>query len=116
LQSVKLELERVLRADQHIRELFMAMVDHELSVEEPYSIEIRAAMSIEDYTDQDKRQQAQQVVDRFGALLDECVGIEVLDSALVSEADLTLADINKLKRWDYDLISLREEANGPDRG
>ena len=44
----------------------------------------------------------------MAARLDDCDGIEVLESSLKSEVDVTLDDLRVLKRWDsVDDLSLR---------
>lgn len=52
------------------------------------------------------RQEAQSVIDLLESEL-ECPGIEVKETLLVSEADVSIDDLRFLKRWDYDHLSFR---------
>ena len=47
--------------------------------------------------------------DELGAHLAECDGIEVLDSTLRSEEDISLKDLRELVRWDFDFLSAAED-------
>jgi hypothetical protein len=40
--------------------------------------------------------------------LDGIDGVEIIDYALVSEAEFSLADLRATQRWDYDYLSYRE--------
>jgi hypothetical protein len=106
-------IERELQAHgQFISGLFLIVEDEEHSVNQPYLIVVRACMPVAHYGDQAGREQAQQAVDRIAAHLQECDGVEVQDSALVSEAEISLDDLRLLKRWDYYEPISRAEPEG----
>lgn len=58
----------------------------------------------------ERRIEAQRVFDGLVAALDACEGVEVVNDALVSEAEVSLDEIRVMKRWSiFDSLSLRDE-------
>lgn len=85
--------------------LYLAVSEEDLPSEEMYELVIRATMSVEDYADPVLRTQAQECVDGLAGLLGGCDNIDVRDSALVAEDQLTLDDLSRVKRWDWDWMT-----------
>lgn len=83
----------------------------ELAAGEPYRVGVRVTMSIADYANAAKRDQASTVVNALEIGLTGCAGIEVESADLVSEADFPLSDLYHLMRFDaYDYLSNTDEA------
>jgi hypothetical protein len=51
---------------------------------------------------------AQRGLQELEAFLSKCDGIELLESYLQSEKEVTLDDLRSLKRWDFDWLSIPE--------
>ncbi len=93
---------------QDITAIYILVGDDELS-DRPYRIIIKATMKCEKYENATLREDAQGAVDKVGVEIDNCEGIEVLDSSLVSEAEISIDDLRLLKRWDYDSLSFSKD-------
>lgn len=93
------------KTGQEITAIYISVSDEELESDQVYEIDIRATMQCEAYENIDLRRRAQEIIDLIGSKLNECEGIEVLDSSIVSEAEVSIDDLRILKRWDYDYIS-----------
>lgn len=81
----------------------------ELAPEEPYSIVLRLVVAPDVCEDDDKEKRVIGVVSEIRKLLSQCSGISVEDADLVSEAELTVYEVNHLVRWDFDYLSPGEE-------
>ncbi|MDD3179479.1 MAG: hypothetical protein PHQ04_03925 [Opitutaceae bacterium] len=82
----------------------------ELAPGEPYRIGVRVAMTVEDYGDAAKRDQANTVVNALELGFTDCEDIEVERADFVSEADFSLSDLRNLARFDaYDYLSNLDE-------
>lgn len=65
-----------------------------------YRVVIRMVMPVAEYDDPDRRTTALEALSYMHQQMDECNGISVLDSQLQSEAEITLDDVLRLRRWD----------------
>ena len=88
----------------------------ELGAGEAYEVSLVATMDTERFVDSPRRQRAQLAVDTVAAKLQACEGVEVIDAALVSEAEISLADERLLRRFDFDYLSADNEEAEPSRG
>jgi hypothetical protein len=108
-KPVRDKIRRLLgRTGHFVDGVFLTVEDRELPEEETYSIVVRGVISIESADDPTRRAQAQECVDGLAALLAECAGIDVLDSALVQEDEFTLHDVSYAKYWDWDWLSIED--------
>ncbi len=66
-------------------------------------------MRVDDYMLPQRREKAQELLDKVEAPLGDCDGIEVLESRLKSEEEISLDDCrrSKLKRRDFDDLTIR---------
>jgi hypothetical protein len=80
--------------------------DGELPAGEPYRIEVRASMRVQDYADPPARLRAQKAIDAVAGALRACPDIQLEDANVYSEEEITIDDLRFLKRWDWDWISL----------
>jgi len=87
--------------------IFIIVSDDELPEDEPYRILVYGSMLVDDYANREKQFNAQKALNAVEAALGSCKGIEVNKSILVSEADLSFDDRRKLKRWDFDDLTIR---------
>lgn len=86
--------------------LYLLLIDDELPDEEDYGAILVATMIEEHYSDPGKKQSAEELLIRVEAIFGECSGLD-LTTELRSEAELSVHDLRKLKRWDFDDLSLR---------
>jgi len=88
-----------------IEDLYVSVVDDELPEAQPYDIVLRAVLRVEDFGTPERRAQADHCLQELVGMLDDLAGISVLDAAVVSEAEFTLDDLRRTKRWDFDWLS-----------
>jgi hypothetical protein len=98
------------RAGNLLTGVFVFVEDHELPDHTPYRILLHGSMRVEDFDVPEKRKQAQELLDKIEAALGDCDGVEVLESNLRSEDEITLDDRRRLKRWDFDDLTVRGRA------
>ncbi len=79
---------------------------------ETYQVSLYATMEVETWSDHRIRGEMSSLLGDIATALNRCDGIEVDDFQLLSEADLSLADIRLLRRWDYDYLSYRDTPGG----
>jgi hypothetical protein len=84
----------------------------ELPPEKSYRLVLRVVVPVEVCEDDAKEQRALSVVSEMRKLLAQCPGIEVEDAVLETEAEITLADVMKMIRWDFDYLSPDDEQPG----
>lgn len=77
-----------------------------------YEVQMVALMTVEKYENTDARALAQSGFDYILAEIDKCDGVAVVNEVLVSEQDLTVADMRVLSRWDWDDLTLRDCEQG----
>lgn len=98
------------KRDGHLMSaIYLLVDDSELPEEKDYEIVVIATMLEEDFDVAERRTRCQQLLNQVVQHLDGCGGISVTDAELRSEADVSLADLRELSRWDFDTLSLREE-------
>lgn len=78
----------------------------ELEEGQQYTLACYLLMTSETYNDPEKLSDGRAVAAKLESLINDC-GIEVLECSPVSEAKLTLAELNELVRWDYDHLTHR---------
>jgi hypothetical protein len=109
-QGVKAEIRRQLRRyGRYLDAIYLDLDDAELEPEQTYGVIARGTMLVEEFGVPAKREEAQRALDGAVARLDGCDGIEVLESYLVSEDEISLAEVRRLRRWDFEDVSLAEE-------
>lgn len=105
--KVKKKIADKLKKGEEITAIYIAGADEEVQDNSIYKIIIRATMQCETFENPVLRQKAQTIINLLESELCGCPGIEVEDSSLVSEADVSIDDLRFLKRWDYDYLSFR---------
>lgn len=93
----------------HLTAILLFTEDDELPSELPYEIIIYGSMLAEDWSEPRARAAAQELLGSIEASFGECDGIEVKELVLCSEADISLDDLRRLKRWDCDNLTIRGE-------
>lgn len=108
-------VKRVLRRNsQHISGLMVALQPKgELKAGQNYEIHLVALMLIDDFNSVDRRGQITDAVEEIAHHLQECDGIEVVDSEVRSEAQFTLHDARYFVELSFDDLSLRENPQHP---
>ena len=111
LRTHRKDIERPLKSGgDHLNAIYLVIEDEELPAGVPYQLVVRGTMLDDDYGVVERRTRAQVAFDGLVAALNACDGVEVLDDALVSEAEISLHEIRLMKRWSvYDSLSLRVE-------
>lgn len=94
---------------QNITGIFAAMEKwDELPDNESYRFFVVATMTDDDYSDPQKREHAQKPLDKIEQRLQACDGIDV-ESWLASEGDISIADYRRMRRLDFDYLSLQDD-------
>lgn len=97
--------EKLKKKGKEITAIYIAGADEEVQDNGTYEIIVKATMQCNTFENPVLRQEAQSIIDLWESELCECPGIEVKESSLVSEADVSIDDLRILKRWDYDHLS-----------
>ena len=87
--------------------VYIWVEDVELPIESPYTIIVWAAVRPRSFDDPDQRREAQKLLDQLEQSLAGCQGIEISECILKSEQEITLDHLRFMKRWDFDVLSLR---------
>lgn len=99
----------ILAGLKRLKALYIALQDwEELGPEKPYEVSLLGTMKAEDFGQPVERTAVEEGLTKIATALASCRGIEVLDAAVRSEADVTLDDVRYLVRWNFDYISLRD--------
>lgn len=93
---------------QWISGLYLLVSDDELPGEQPYQITLIGTAKQEVFDDPETRKLAMNFFNQIETVLAGCDGIEMIDAELRSEADVSIADLEHLKRWDYDDLTFRK--------
>lgn len=89
--------------------VFLLGVDEDLPPETPYEILIYGPMRAEDWSDPEQRASAQVLLNKVEAAFGQSPGVEVTQSVLCSEADISLDDRRRLRHWDFDDLTIQGE-------
>ncbi len=87
--------------------IYVLVSDKELPENLAYEMLIFGTMRSEEYGCSEHRKCAQILLDQVEAALGEADGIDVKETCLKSEADISLEDRRLLKRWDFDDLTVR---------
>lgn len=93
---------------ENLTGIYLILVDEELPQTEDYQVVLFATMLDEHYRDHARRTAAQGLLDRIEAIFAGCSGVSFGTTELRSESEISLHDMRKLKRWDFDDLSLRQ--------
>lgn len=110
-EPVKRELRHVLTTQAHdLNAIYLVMDDVELPEGTDYLLVMRGTMLAERFAITELRTAAQSALDSVATLLSRCVGIDVVDWEVASEANVSLHDVRVMKHWSpYDTLSLSDE-------
>lgn len=81
--------------------------DEELPASEPYTLSVRGTLPLPDSDAPANQTSALGTIQELAKLLSALNGVEVEEWEVVSEAEMSLDDLNFYKRWDYDDLSVR---------
>ncbi len=87
--------------------VYLLVADDEL--EGDYEVIVWVAMRTADYDNSSKRKDANVLMGTIEAELDGCDGVTIVNSELRSETEISLDDLRRMKRWDFDDLTLRDE-------
>ena len=90
--------------------IYVVVVEEELPEDRPYEIILHGSMRVDDYGVPERRESVQELLDKVEAALADCDGIEVKESCLKSEKEISIDDRRILKRWDFDDLTIRGQA------
>jgi hypothetical protein len=88
--------------------IYILIADEELGPDRAYQIMLIGTMHEADYQVPESRERARTVLLEIESELGGCAGIDLIDAELRSEADLSVADLRSLKRWDFDDLTIRD--------
>ena len=78
-----------------------------IAPEEQYQVIMRLTAREDVFEQPETETRALELTENIRLEFDRIEGIEIVDYALVSEADFSLADLRAILRWDYDYLSYR---------
>ena len=108
------KIEKVLKKHgRSITGIFLALdPNDELAEGESYRVLLRVTATKETLATRGTELELARVAKAIADALDDCNGIDVVDHALVSEAEFTLADLQYFQRWDWDYRSHSGDPGG----
>lgn len=113
IRAAESSLRKTLKRDGGlVTGIYFGVEGHELPEGQDYRVAIRVTMAPDEFDDSTQRKRAQDLRVKIANAIDECDGIEVIGSDLVSESRFTLTDLRHTRRWDLDTLTLREEGQG----
>lgn len=92
-----------------ISAIYLVVQDDELPEGKSYKVTLIATMKTEHYEDPELRKEAEKLFGVIEASLSSSSGIDIVESELRSEADVSIDDLRFLKRWDYDDLTYRSD-------
>lgn len=92
--------------------IYLLVSDDELPFNKIYDVILIATMRVTDYSDEHARKSATELLGVIESAFASCQGVNLVASELRSESDVSIDDLLRLKRWDYDDLTMRHE--GPD--
>lgn len=92
--------------------IYLLVGDDELPTDEVYDVILIATMRASDYSNEQARESATELLGVIESAFASCSGVNLVACELRSESDLSIDDLLRLKRWDYDDLTMRHE--GPD--
>lgn len=98
--------EKFKKNGKEVTAIYISGADEEVKDDVRYEIIVKATMQDETFNNPVLRREAQSVIDLLECELGRS-GIEVKESSVVSEAEVSIDDLRFLKRWDYDHLSFR---------
>ncbi len=87
--------------------IYLLVSDEELPADAIYDVILIATMRLVDYSDPHTRNLAMEMLGAIEAAFAGCDGVHLKACELRSEADVSVDDLLRLKRWDYDDLTFR---------
>lgn len=108
-------VKRILRRNsQHMSGLMIAMLPQgEPKDDQDYEIQLVALMLRDDFKNDEHRGQVSDAIQAIAAVLQQCDGIEVVDSDARSEENFSFHDARYFVELSFDDLSLREDPEHP---
>jgi hypothetical protein len=85
----------------------------EITNDSSYSIVLIGTLQTEHWESTEIKSKSRKAMAGIAEHLDSCEGIEVEESEIKSEADISLADRRFLQRWDFDYMSFKSGETAP---
>lgn len=95
------------KSDGDLYAIYVDVSSEELVGDTPYRINVYCVASMEATEDDRIFHATDALAETFGQLMDACNGIEVQECHLVTMAELSLEDIHRLQRFDFDAITIK---------
>ena len=100
-------------ASKFISAIYLLMDDQELPSDQAYEVSVVTTMPPVLYGNPNLRAEVDAAMMKVADLLGRTPGIQIAESEVISERDLSVAALEELKRWDYDSLSNREDPPDP---
>lgn len=98
------------KVGEDLEEVYLNTQFQELPADEEYLITLIGTMQDETYEDTVKQGAVDAALARAAALLETCPGVKAFDYEVRARKDVSLSEIDHLRRWDYlDPVSLSTE-------
>ncbi len=105
------KIETVLR--KHAKQIYRLYVRlntfEELPAAQSYEVKLYLLVSQTDYIDENKRGALDQAAARIGSLLDNCDGVDAIDTMVIPDISVRLSDLRQWTPWDTAEFSAGEE-------
>lgn len=85
----------------HVSEVYLMGVYEEMAPGEDYEVALIAAMFDDAYDDEQQRDAVETALARVAGLLEKCDGIKAPIYLVRARRDLSLSEIDHMRRWDY---------------
>lgn len=85
----------------------------EMASDRSYSIVLIGSLQTEHWESAEIKSESKEAMARIAEHLDSCEGIDVEESEIKSEADISFADRRYLQRWDFDYMSFKSGETAP---
>ncbi|MFT2719899.1 hypothetical protein ACMT4L_07835 [Deinococcus sp. A31D244] len=98
------------KVGEDIQEVYLNTQFRELQADEEYLITLIGTMEDEVYEDTVKQAAVDAALSKAAGLLEKCHGVKAVDYEVRAREDVSLSEIDHLRRWDYlDPVSLSAE-------
>ncbi len=95
---------------EYLTGIYINLSDDEFPEDKDYTIILFCSMRCEDYDDNELRCNTQELLDQIESILGTLDGIDVVESVLKSEGEITIDDLRCLRRWDFDDLTIRGQS------
>lgn len=103
------QIENIIKRLERVRDIYLKIEPFsELEDDQEYALEITLLMNAEDFDDPEVHAEYLKHKDALEGQFAKCPNIDLQVIELASDAEITLRELQALRRWDYSYLSYRE--------